>query len=43
MLIWSLWLAISLLNWLKWGWECFSNDALWKKSEPKAKKKESPL
>jgi hypothetical protein len=43
MLIWSLWLAISLLNWLKWGWECFSNDALWKKSEPKAKKKESML
>jgi small-conductance mechanosensitive channel len=43
MLIWSLWLAISLLNWLKWGWECFSNDALWKKSEPKAKKKEPPL
>lgn len=35
MLIWSLWLAISLLNWLKWGWQCFSSDGLWKKSEPK--------
>ncbi|NOQ64486.1 MAG: hypothetical protein GQ582_08240 [Methyloprofundus sp.] len=35
MLLWSLWLAISLLNWLKWGWECFSYQGLWKKSEPK--------
>lgn len=35
MLIWSLWLAISLLNWLKWGWQCFSTDGLWKKSSPK--------
>ena len=33
MLIWSLWLAISLLNWLKWGWQCFSTNGLWQKSE----------
>ncbi|MDQ7091047.1 MAG: hypothetical protein Q9M50_10460 [Methylococcales bacterium] len=32
MLIWSLWLAVSLLNWLKWGWECFSTAGLWKKN-----------
>ena len=38
MLIWSLWLAISLLDWLKWGWQCFSNDGLWKKSKPKENK-----
>jgi len=31
MLLWSLWLAISLLNWLKWGWQCFSARGLWKK------------
>jgi len=31
MLVWSLWLAVSLLNWLKWGWECFSTDGLWRK------------
>ena len=37
MLIWSLWLAVSLLNWLKWGWDCFSTDGLWK--ERKSKKK----
>ncbi|MCK4494171.1 MAG: hypothetical protein KAU26_08955, partial [Methylococcales bacterium] len=31
MLIWSLWLAVSLLNWLKWGWQCFATKALWRK------------
>jgi len=35
MLAWSLWLAVSLLNWLKWGWQCFSVNGLWKKSVPK--------
>jgi len=29
MLLWSLWLAVSLLNWLKWGWSCFSSNGLW--------------
>ncbi|MCF7971045.1 MAG: hypothetical protein K9L22_07755 [Methylococcaceae bacterium] len=37
MLVWSLWLAISLLNWLKWGWQCFSAHGLWKKPAPKVK------
>jgi len=44
MLIWSLWLAISLLNWLKWGWQCFATNGLWKKSVKKTnndKKSES--
>jgi len=31
MLIWALWLAISLLKWLRWGWQCFSEGAVWKK------------
>ncbi|MEQ1531633.1 MAG: hypothetical protein ABL925_20160, partial [Methylococcales bacterium] len=31
MLVWSLWLAMSLLNWLKWGWNCFSANGLWHK------------
>lgn len=34
MLAWSLWLAVSLLNWLKWSWACFSSDGLWKKALP---------
>lgn len=35
MLAWSLWLAVSLLNWLKWGWECFSSNGLWNKTVAK--------
>lgn len=31
MLLWSLWLALSLLKWLQWGWQCFSSGKLWKK------------
>jgi hypothetical protein len=31
MLAWSLWLAFSLVKWLKWGWGCFNELALWKK------------
>ncbi len=31
MLVWSFWLAASLLNWLKWGWNCFSTNGLWQK------------
>ncbi len=31
MLGWSLWLAVSLLNWLRWGWTCFSSEGLWRK------------
>ena len=32
MLAWSLWLAVSLLNWLKWGWECFASNGFWNKT-----------
>lgn len=31
MLGWSLWMALALLNWLRWGWGCFSSNGLWKK------------
>ncbi|MCK5718431.1 MAG: hypothetical protein KAH84_00625 [Thiomargarita sp.] len=30
MLLWALWLAFALLRWLRWGWNCFSQDYLWK-------------
>lgn len=30
MLLWSLWLVFSLLEWIKWGWQNFSRHALWK-------------
>jgi len=29
MLAWSLWLAFSLVSWLRWGWGCFSKERLW--------------
>ena len=29
MLVWSLWLAFSLLSWLRWAWGCFSKRRLW--------------
>jgi hypothetical protein len=35
MLAWSLWLAVSLLNWLKWGWGCFAGNGLWRVKPPK--------
>lgn len=41
MLAWALWLAVSLLNWLSWGWGCFSSNGLWHK-RPKAGVDEAP-
>lgn len=42
MLFWSLWLAVSLIAWLKWGWQCFISAGLWRslpvKQPPKAEK-----
>ena len=35
MLAWSLWLAVSLVKWLKWGWTAFSAQSLWKKRPPR--------
>ena len=31
MLAWALWLAWSLLAWLKWGWSAFGNGDLWRR------------
>ena len=31
MLAWALWLANTLLNWLRWGWTCFNQGGLWRK------------
>ncbi|GAA3698198.1 hypothetical protein GCM10022421_00560 [Oceanisphaera sediminis] len=30
MLAWALWLAFALLRWLRWGWECFSSQGIWR-------------
>src|SRR3712207_673392 len=36
MLAWALWLALSVLGWLKWGWSAFSAGGLWLKSRKEA-------
>ena len=33
-LAWALWLAFALINWLRWAWECFSADGLWRPFKP---------
>lgn len=30
MLAWALWLAFSLMKWIRWGWSCYARDAYWK-------------
>ena len=30
MLAWAVWLAMALLKWLRWGWECFSAGGIWR-------------
>ena len=32
MLAWALWLALALLRWLRWGFQCFASEALWKRA-----------
>jgi len=34
MLLWALWLAASLLKWVKWGWACFSEGGYWRDNPP---------
>jgi len=31
MMAWALWLAFSLLSWIKWGWQAYSTGGLWRK------------
>lgn len=34
MLAWALWLAYTVLHWLRWGWAAFSSGDLWKPLPP---------
>ena len=36
MLAWALWMAWSLISWLRWGWNAYSSGGLWRKKPPKA-------
>ena len=42
MLLWSLWLSVAMLAWLRWGWSCFSEGGLWRKLR-KAKPATPPI
>jgi hypothetical protein len=33
MLVWSLWLAFALLGWLKWAWQGYTAEGLWRKKD----------
>lgn len=41
MLLWALWLAFSLVRWLKWAWECFSQGGYWYSIPAPAKAEEA--
>lgn len=34
MLAWALWLAFSVLKWVRWGWTCYSSGTYWKQTKP---------
>ena len=38
MLAWALWLAVSLLRWLRWGWLNFSDGGFWKRGPKRVRK-----
>ncbi len=35
MLAWALWIVLSLLSWLRWGWGSFTRGGGWKKGPPR--------
>jgi hypothetical protein len=37
MLLWSVWLSMSLFRWLKWGWGHYIEHGIWKASPKTAK------
>jgi hypothetical protein len=42
MLLWALWLAASLVKWLKWGWQACNQGGLWKMPRRKRGKSKAP-
>jgi hypothetical protein len=45
MLAWAIWLAISMIRWLVWGWKCFSRSTYWKsppRTRPSARSPKAP-
>jgi hypothetical protein len=42
MLAWALWLALMMMRWLRWGWECFSDGELWRTRGSAVHPRENP-
>ncbi len=42
MLAWALWLAVRLLDWLRWGWDGFSTPVLWREVKLKLPARGAP-
>jgi hypothetical protein len=42
MLAWSLWMALSLISWLRWGWDSFTDGGAWRKAPPRVAKSAKP-
>jgi hypothetical protein len=41
MLAWALWLAYSLMQWIRWGWGAYTTGGAWRTKPPKAPKAQS--
>lgn len=42
MLVWALWMALSLLKWLRWGWQAFGQNGWWRKAPRRTRNKPGP-
>jgi hypothetical protein len=37
MLAWALWLALAVIRWARWIWDCFTHGSLWRPLERRPK------
>lgn len=42
MLAWALWLALAVVRWSKWAWQCYSSNGLWRSTPKPARTKPAP-
>ncbi len=35
MVLWALWLAATLIGWLRWAWDCYAKGGHWRGAPPK--------
>jgi hypothetical protein len=42
MLAWALWLALSVVRWLRWGWSAFGAGGFWRRPPPRPPVPQTP-